>query len=240
MFERQLIWFTKRYVNVGLEELTSFQEGAWPDGRSGILLSFDDGSRTHSEVVAPLLEKYGFVGWFFVPSGFVDVPERDQRDWARDHRISAWAPPDQHRLAMRWEEIRRLARHHVIGSHTKSHIRLREGLGVSRLRDEVASSKTRIEEMIDQEVPAFAWVGGEDWAYSQSAQDAIRDAKYRFAFRTNTLPWRRGGDPMAIERTNLEAGYSQHLMQFQISGVLDLIYRRKRQRIDRTVRTRPA
>jgi peptidoglycan/xylan/chitin deacetylase (PgdA/CDA1 family) len=232
-FERQLIWFAANFVGVGPEELLGIQQGSWPHHKPGILLSFDDGCRTHAEVVAPLLEKHGFVGWFFVPSAFCDVPVPDQRIWAREHRVSAWAAEGDPRLALRWDQVQDLARRHIVGTHTRDHVRLGAELSPKQIREQVVDGKLRLEHQIGREVQAFAWPGGEDWAYSAAAQEAIVDAELRFAFRTNNLPFRPGGDLLGIERTNIEAGYPLDVVRFQLSGLLDWIYAPKRQRVAR-------
>lgn len=230
-FERQLRWFAEHFVAVGAKELDDLAHGHWPHEKPGILLSFDDGCRTHAEVVAPLLERHGFTGWFFVLTGFCDTPESEQRAWAWEHAVSAWAEPGEARLALRWDQVCQLALRHVVGAHTKSHARLAAELGRERLRDEVIGSKQRLEQVIGQPVPAFAWVGGEEWSYSAAAHQAIAEAGFRFAFGTNNLPYLPRQNPLRIERTNLEAGYSLALVRFQLSGLMDLLYARKRRRL---------
>lgn len=231
-FERQLVWFASNFVGVGPEDLVDLQQGRWSHPKPGILLSFDDGCRTHAEVVAPLLEKHGLIGWFFVPTAFCDVPVPEQRNWAREHRVSAWAADGDPRLALRWDQVRELAHRHVVGTHTRDHVRLSTELGSQQLREQVIDSRLRLEQRIGRPVEAFAWPGGEEWAYSAAAQEAIAQAGFRFAFRTNSLPFRPGGDLLRIERTNIEAGYPFDVVRFQLSGILDWLYAPKRGRIE--------
>jgi peptidoglycan/xylan/chitin deacetylase (PgdA/CDA1 family) len=67
-----------------------------------VVLTFDDSSRSHVTVAAPLLKKHGFGATFFVTEGF-DVP-RNQRDY------------------MTWDEIAQLHRDGFeIGNHTRDH-----------------------------------------------------------------------------------------------------------------------
>jgi hypothetical protein len=86
-FEAQLRLFTRHFVPVGLAQLRELQRGDWRHEKPGLLLTFDDGLRTHADVVAPLLEKYGFTGWFNVPVGFVVTPVAEQRAFARGQLI---------------------------------------------------------------------------------------------------------------------------------------------------------
>jgi len=64
----------------------------------------------------------------------------------------------------------------------------------------------------------------------------IRRAGYRFSFMTNNAPLRPGDDPLHIQRTNVEAGWSLDVLRFQLSGVMDLAYAPKRRRVDRLTR----
>jgi peptidoglycan/xylan/chitin deacetylase (PgdA/CDA1 family) len=67
-----------------------------------VVLTFDDASRSHVEVAAPLLKKYGFGATFFVTEGFDMVTNK------RDY--------------MTWDEIARLHRDGFeIGNHTRDH-----------------------------------------------------------------------------------------------------------------------
>src|SRR5215831_20934020 len=67
-----------------------------------VVLTFDDASRSHVEVAAPLLKRHGFGATFFVTEGF-DSPT-NKRDY------------------MTWDEIAHLHRDGFeIGNHTLDH-----------------------------------------------------------------------------------------------------------------------
>src|SRR5262245_51829903 len=69
---RHLEFFRRHYANVGPAELEAFlSSGAWAQGRPGLILTFDDGYRDNAIVAAPLLEEFGFTGWFMIPSDLV-------------------------------------------------------------------------------------------------------------------------------------------------------------------------
>ncbi len=55
-FEQQLRYFRQRYLNVGRSELDRILRGDWKEGRPGLVITFDDGLRSHAEYAAPLLE----------------------------------------------------------------------------------------------------------------------------------------------------------------------------------------
>lgn len=232
--DRQLSWFREHFVPVGPKEFFDLCDGHWPHDRPGLLISFDDGCRTHAEVAAPLLEKHGLVGWFFVPSAFPDVPIAEQWDFAREHSISAWSDGEP-RVALTWDQVRHLDRHHVVGSHTLEHVRLAADLGEEELRRQIVGGKEQLEAQLGHAVDTFAWVGGEEWSYSAPAAKLIAEAGFRAAFGTNNAAFRPGGDLLRIERTNVEAFYPPDVLRFQISGLLDLAYVPKRRRLRRSL-----
>ena len=233
-FEMQLRFYRKRFQSVDLEGLLRLLAGHWPFDRPGLILSFDDGLRSHADVVAPLLGQYGFTGWFMVPGGFLDAPADQQAVFAQSHRIShSGTQYGDCRLAMSWGDLRALADQHVIGCHTWNHTRLRPDLGAGDLDAEIVDAKSRLEAKLNHEIRIFAWVGGEEWSYSAKAAAAIRRAGYAAAFMTNAGIVRPGDSPWHLQRANVEASYQTSLVGFQLSGLLDLAYWPKRRRVNR-------
>jgi peptidoglycan/xylan/chitin deacetylase (PgdA/CDA1 family) len=233
-FEEQLRFYARHFVAVGLPELDALRAGRWPHPKPGLLLSFDDGLRSHAEVVAPLLERYGFPGWFMVPVGFVDTPPGEQVAFAREHAIDCdVAPWPDGRIALSWQEIRRLDGRHVICCHTHSHRRLAASLTARDLEHEIVEARSRLEEGLGHPVRAFAWVGGEEWSYSAEAARVIRTAGFELAFMTNNAVIRPGCDPLQMQRTHVEAGFPGPLVRLSLSGFFDVLYAPKRQRVNR-------
>ena len=238
-FEAQLRAFREHFDPVGRDDLRALISGSWPHQRPGILLTFDDGLRSHAEVVAPLLEKHGFPGWFMVPVDFVATDPTEQAAFAREHQIradaSAWT---DERIAMTWQEVRNLDAHHVIACHTRSHRRLSRSLSQEELEIEIADAKHRLEKEIGHPVDVFAWVGGEEWSYSAEAARAIRKAGFTWCFMTNSAPIRPDIDSHQLQRSNIEADFSPALVRFTLSGLYDLLYLPKRRRINRLTAVR--
>lgn len=233
-FEAQLRHYAEHFQPVGKAELLDLHAGRWPHAKPGLLLSFDDGLRSHADVVAPLLEKYGFTGWFMVPTEFVETAPQEQAAYARRHAIQADGRdyPDP-RIAMSWEDLCRLDTRHEICCHTRSHRRLGPTSSREELEVEIVGAKERLEAGLHHEVDGFAWVGGEEWAYSAEAARVIREAGFRFGFMTNNARIRPGADLLQIQRTNVEASFPPSLMRFSLSGFYDLMYAPKRGRVNR-------
>lgn len=233
-FEAQLVLYRRQFEPVGAEELGALLAGRWPHARPGILLSFDDGLRSHADVVAPLLEKHGLPGWFMVPVDFVDTPPPRQQAFAREHHIQAEAEAfADGRVAMSWDDLRRLDGRHVIACHTRSHRRLSASLSGAELSREIVDAKRLLEEGLGHPVEAFAWVGGEEQSYSAEAARLIRDAGFRWCFMTNNAPIRPDTDPHQLQRSNIEADFPASLLRFTLSGFYDLMYLPKRRRVNR-------
>jgi peptidoglycan/xylan/chitin deacetylase (PgdA/CDA1 family) len=233
-FENQLRYFARHFVSVGPEELLALQAGDWPHPKPGLLLTFDDGLRSHADVVAPLLEKYGFRGWFNVPVGFVDTPPHEQQAFARSHRIDFDARdlPDE-RVALSWRDLRRLDGPHEICCHTFTHRRLGPRLTEQELDLEIDQAKRRLEEGLGHAVRGFAWVGGEEWAYSQEAAERIRAAGFEMSFMTNNALIRPDAELLQVQRTNVEAHFDPSFLRFCLSGFYDVLYLPKRRRVNR-------
>jgi len=68
-FERQLDWLGERYEIVGPSQFLKWLAGDDGSTKPPCLLTFDDGTRDHAEVVTPILARRGLGGVFFVLSG---------------------------------------------------------------------------------------------------------------------------------------------------------------------------
>lgn len=233
-FEKQLILYRKFFSNVtenDLEKLIS--KGSWEKEKPGLIISFDDGLRSNFDNAIPLLEKYGFTAWIFVPTDFINSPVQQQMKFAGENAINCKERYDDDRIAMTWDEIRILCDNHVIGSHTKSHYRLIEKSAKSRLRSEILDSKKVLERKIGHCVSSFCWVGGNESAYSSSAAKIVKTAGYQFSFMTNCQAITAKTDRFQLQRTNIESHWPIGLVRFYISGLMDLVYSSKRARVNK-------
>jgi peptidoglycan/xylan/chitin deacetylase (PgdA/CDA1 family) len=194
--------------------------------KPGLLLSFDDGYRSNYDVAAPLLEEYGFTGWFFVSSG---------RMGSRAGASYRGGPAEEF---MDFNQLRDLhARGHVIGCHTHSHVRLVDELSTERLEDEIVASRGRLEAGLGSPIVMFCWVGGEEWSYGSGAARMISSTNYRYAFMTNLSVLCQNSDPLWLDRTNIESDWPLTRVRFYLSGVMDFAYAPKRARLRKKLNT---
>jgi peptidoglycan/xylan/chitin deacetylase (PgdA/CDA1 family) len=232
-FEKQLSFFKRAFVpacKADLERLLS--QGVWPHDRPGIILTFDDGLRSHYEVVAPILDKLGFQGWFFVPVDLVTLAPSEQPAAAVRHGVlHDWDTTRDPRVFMSEQQLVALSGGHIVGCHTGTHVRLSEQLTDGQLHTELDNAKQHLEAILGRRVDSFSWVGGEEWAYSEAAAKVVTRL-FDYAFTTNTCITRAGASRLKIDRTHLEAAFSAALVRLHLSGMMDLYYRPKRRRLD--------
>lgn len=218
LFEQHLKYLRANYDNIDLAALDSFFDtGNLPGARPGLIISFDDGYRSHSEIVAPILEKHGFTGWFFV---------------AVDEMNLAAHSPDVYSNGMDEAQMTALDKRHQIGSHTQTHRRLNRDVPRAEMEAEILGSREHLGAILGREVNLFCWVGGEEESYSKEAADLIRKG-YRYAFMTNSCPITSTTNPLQMQRTNIEASFPLSQVRFQLSGFMDLFYLRTRRRVNR-------
>lgn len=231
-FESQLNLMQRHFVPASKVELDLLlRQGVWKHDRPGVIVTFDDGLRSHCEVVAPILDRLGFQGWFFVPVDLVTLPPAEQPAATSRHGVLHDCDTTRDpRVFMSETQLRTLGERHIVGCHTATHVRLSKELSDSQLQLELVSAKQRLEAVLGRRVDAFSWVGGEEWAYSEAAARVVADL-FDYAFTTNTAIARPGTSRLNIDRTHVEASFLPSLVRLQLSGMMDLYYRPKRRRL---------
>ena len=191
--EEQLSRLAHSFAPVSNDDLLGLVvRGEWPYEKPGVILNFFDGFRDNYEVVAPILDRLGLIGWFFLVSGWISSRPEDQRAFADDHLIDL--PYDERdypadgRLALLPEEISTLAeRGHVIASHTRTHSAVSTGLAPEELAREAAGSRTELEDVAGSPVRALAWYGGGALGENPLADAALRNAGYELLFANHAI-----------------------------------------------------
>lgn len=148
-FERHIQHLARRRIAVRLLDECMNQDA---DDQFRVALTFDDGDLSCQTTVAPILERFGFRGEFFVVSRWVGRPGFMTKEHLRDL----------------------VRRGHRVNSHSQTHPKLNT-LDSPAIENEVAGSKIEIEAMVDTQVRYFSVPGG---AYDQRVLDAVRRAGY--------------------------------------------------------------
>ena len=222
-FEQQLIFYKRNFCPVDLNDLEDLISGKWEKEKPGLIISFDDGLKSNYDIAAPLLEKYGFTGWFFIPVGLIGTGKCKDSHHTGDKNCSY----------MSWNEIAELNKNHIIGCHTLTHCRLFSSLSEEKIKQEIINSKEILENKLNSKNDIFCWVGGEEETYTAKAAKYIREAGYRYSFMSNNKIILPGVNRFQLQRTNIEADWPLSLVKFYLSGIMDIIYTGKRNRVNR-------
>lgn len=182
-YERQLAFYATHFSSVNERDLESFSTtGRWHKAKPGLIHAFYNGARNNYDVMKPLLEHYGFVGWFFIPSDFASTAPPLQRSFAEAHGIRLI--PDEYpdgRIAMSWQEIRELDGSHVVASHTKTHSRISPD-STKDVQREIVASQQDFERQLGHKVSSFAFLSGSALGIDPEADRYLHEAGYRFLF----------------------------------------------------------
>lgn len=188
-FEKQLAFLRRHFSPVSMEDLDRFyKEKKWQKEKPGLIISLFEGYKNNYEVFLPLLQKYGFVGWYFVPAQFLEINVEDQQQFADNHTI--YYNEDIYngeRMAMSGQELKEIAQNHVICSHTMTHFRFDNETPEDILQREIIESKTLLEEKTNSKVDVFCWLGGEDFKKDSKVTKYINKAGYRYLYSNNKI-----------------------------------------------------
>ncbi|MCF8001757.1 MAG: polysaccharide deacetylase family protein [Halanaerobiales bacterium] len=183
-FEKQLKYFAEYFFSVNERELEIFlKEKKWNKNKPGLIIAMYNGYRNNYDIMYPLLKKYGFTGWFFVPSAFIDVDSQKQKIFAEQHTLQVIKDEYKDgRYAMNWSELREIAKNNVVGCHTKTHEEIIKTSTEKEMEREIVESKLDIEYEINKKVNSFCWLGGYRYNYNPEAAYFIKKAGYKFMF----------------------------------------------------------
>ncbi|MCC7374146.1 MAG: polysaccharide deacetylase family protein [Verrucomicrobiales bacterium] len=182
-FDVQLARLSRDFSPVTEDDLDAYlSTGRWHKRKPGVIISVFEGYRNGFDVMLPLLERHGLVGWFFIITGFITAPPADQLVFAQEHDIGmATREYPDGRYALSWEELRSIRRHHVVASHARTHVSLDTLDTVARER-EVLGSQREIEQNLGWPARSFVSYGGPAYGTDPATDGLIDRAGYQFVF----------------------------------------------------------
>jgi len=131
---------------------------AKPEASVPAVVSFDDGDLSCHTTAAPLLERHGLRGHFFIVTRWIGTPGFMTADHLRDL----------------------VKRGHGVHSHSRNHPRL-VSLSTVDIDDELSGSKADLESILGEPVTQFSIPGG---AYDDRVVAAARRAGYQVVFNS--------------------------------------------------------
>ena len=182
-YDRQLERYSHRFSSVNESELREYlTTGQWHKSKPGLIVSVFEGYRNSYEILTPLIEKHGFVGWYWIITGFIDTPVRQQLDYADHHDIDMLTHEykDQ-RYALTWNEIRALDKKHVVACHTRSHMLL-SGFAEADRREEIIGSQAQFRKHLGHPVNSFVSLTGPAYGEDAVTDALVREAGFEFVF----------------------------------------------------------
>jgi len=194
-FDQQLAQYGRYFSSVNEDELEDYlTTGRWQKSKPGLIVSVFEGYRNGYDVFAPLLEKHGFIGWYWIITSFVNSAVPDQLNFAEHHEIDMLTHeyPDG-RYALTWEEIRQLSRKHVIASHARSHTQL-SLLDPAAQEGEIVGSQEDFKKNLGRPVRGFVSLTGPPYGESSVTDHLIQSAGYEFVFSNFQIQKIRAGE----------------------------------------------
>lgn len=197
-FDRELASYARNFSSVNEHELNEYlSTGLWQKAKPGLIVVVYEGYRNGLDVMAPLIERHGFIGWYFIITGFINAPFAEQATFARRHHIgmktSEYADG---RYALSWDEIKQLGEKHVIASHARSHSELSK-LDPSVVEREVVGSQEDFVKNLHHPVRAFASLTGPPHGIHPVQDRLVASAGYDFVFSNFCIQRIAAGDEHA-------------------------------------------
>ena len=194
-FERMVREYSEKYCPVTLEDVERYAEtGVWDKPKPGIVFALFEGYRNNYDVFYPILEKYHMTGWFFLIADFFDTPETQQRDFAEHHDIDPCLRNDHHygypgedRIALSFDEIREIAKKHVIVCHTARHLTMEDSDSEEWLRYEIIDAKKKLERELGKEVKVYCSLWGRGYEYSEKIARLLLEAGYEYIWSAKAI-----------------------------------------------------
>jgi peptidoglycan/xylan/chitin deacetylase (PgdA/CDA1 family) len=159
--DAQMAWLAANgYTSITLHDLLYHLALGWPLPEKPILITFDDGYADAYQNAFPILQKYGFIGTFFVITDRVTYGDPNYATW--EQLI------EMHNAGM------------DIQSHSRTHPDLR-GLSEEQLLWQILGSKEAIEARLGKQVRFFCYPAGR---YDADTIRAVKDHGYWAAVTT--------------------------------------------------------
>jgi peptidoglycan/xylan/chitin deacetylase (PgdA/CDA1 family) len=231
-----LIQLKKEYNFLDPEDFISVIRGNLNITDTHRLLTFDDGFYSNYSFAKEVLGPLGIKAIFFIPTGFIDSNSKElHKEFIRQNLYEGQYPSNSDTDEMKpmtWENLSELVElGHIIGAHTKNHLRLSEINEENLLKEEIIASGDRIEEILKIKVEHFAFPFGDIESIDKKALE-LASTRYKYIYSGLRGRNSYGTNPFAIRRESLDIGDSYEYNRFVAGGGLSFFYWRARRRLD--------
>ena len=207
LFREHIAYLSERCRIMSLDGILDACEN---DDRPAIAITFDDAFANLLDHALPVLSERRTPAVIYVPTGYLGK----NNDW--DHGSAQ--PLMRIMTAADVQNVH--SRGFEIGSHSRSHVRLR-GLNAITLQLEIGDSKKMLEDLLGEQIKTFAYPHGGRNDFDDRAADAVKEAGYRSAVTTF---FGRRNDPShryEVRRIIIWPGDTTQELQRKIDGHYD-------------------
>ena len=197
-----------------------------PEGKNNLLLTFDDGFKSNYVFAKNVLKKLKIKGVFFIVSDLINSNNYKNKLIIKNIFPEKKLLNSSEFNTMSWKDVKKLEKMgHIIGSHTKSHLRLSDIKSLPNLRNQIIApinvfKKNKIKKPI-----FFAYSFGDFSSFNKKCFN-IAKSKYKFIFSgirgDNIKPKKM------MYRDNIEDNYSLNTINFFLRGYSDFLYKKYR------------
>jgi peptidoglycan/xylan/chitin deacetylase (PgdA/CDA1 family) len=194
--------------------------------KNNLLLTFDDGFKSNFFFANTVLKKLKIKAIFFVVTDLVSSNIINKKKTIQNifpeqklHKISKYK-------TMTWNDLRKLEKMgHVIGSHTKSHLKLNTIKSKAVLKTQIISPRNFFKKNKIKIPKFFAYSFGDFDSFNEKCFK-IAKKKYQFIFsgiRGDNIKSNK-----ILFRDNIVDNYNLNMIKFYIYGYSDFLYSRFR------------
>lgn len=208
-FAEQMKWLCNSGLQgVSLEEALAGLADGKSNRRPLAAVTFDDGFRDFYTEAWPVLQRHGFTATMHLPTDFIGTPRKSFRG----------------KECLTWNEVRELRAQGIrFGSHTASHPKLHE-LPWTAIGNELAWSKTRLEQELREAITGFAYPYAfpkEDSRFTERFAELLRGQGYRNCVTTVVGRVRAQDDFFCLKRLPVNSCDDEALFLAKLRGNYD-------------------
>lgn len=216
-FIRQISWLKEQgYVFLTFSDIVN-QSYTGSINPKTVSITFDDGYLDNYQYAFPILKK------FLVPATFFAVSALIKQESQRSREGNLLYP---NRFMMTRNHIAELAANGMeVGSHTRTHIHVRETVqrSPSKALEELVRSRIELEEIAQTKILSFAYPNGQKGLFNKDTRSLLIIAGYKYAATTIWGDANKILDPLVVPRIEMKADDSFDVFQSKMNGQYDFL-----------------
>lgn len=223
LLENNLKVLKKNYNFINPQILKKFN---FPKEKNNLLITFDDGFKSNYIFAKTILKKLKIKAVFFIVTDLINFGNHNKKLIFKNIFQEKKLLNNFKYEVMSWNDIRNLEKMgHVIGSHTKSHLRLSDIKSLPDLRDQIITPINVFKKNKIQKPIFFAYSFGDFSSFNKRCFD-IAKSKYKFIF--SGIRGDNFKKNKILYRDNIEDNYSLNIINFFLRGYSDFLYKKYR------------